>query len=306
MYKIYFSCNWGEESNVLLKRMNWMTKNKSGIWNNIKGTSNLKEADYIIVLNGLNNNLRNYLNKKPKKKDKVIFFQREPSGIGTARNDYTKKEYKYGYTYNDMYHTVTQSQHMRMTYDQFVNLKYHEKPNTLSSVTSMKTHTKGSKQRVKFLQNFCKKYPNKIEVYGGWWDKSLGKSYKGELAWFRSKHKTDKNTKYEGHKNYKYSLCFENVSTPNYFSEKFTDCILSWTIPIYWGCTNIDKYFPKDCYYNVDMFDKKSIDKVIEIIKNPITKKNIEALTEARNLILYKYNIWATIENIIKKDKSDK
>ena len=29
-----------------------------------------------------------------KKKNKVIFFQREPSGIGTARNDYTKKEYK--------------------------------------------------------------------------------------------------------------------------------------------------------------------------------------------------------------------
>ena len=30
-----------------------------------------------------------------------------------------------------------------------------------------------------------------IEVYGGWWDKSLGKSYKGELAWFRSKHDTN-------------------------------------------------------------------------------------------------------------------
>lgn len=303
MYKIFFSSNWGEEGKVLLNRMSWMTENNSGIWNNkIQGTNNLEEADYIIVLNGLNNNLRNYLNKNPLKKDKVIFLPREPIGVGTARNDYSKNEFKYGYTYKDIYHSVTQSQFMRLTYDQFVNIDYHEKPKLLSSVTSMKMHTKGSRKRVEFLRNICKKYPEKIDVYGGWWDNSLGSCYKGELTWFRSKHDTNENTKYVGHKDYKYSLCFENTSTDNYFSEKFTDCILSWTIPIYWGCKNIDKYFPKDCYHNIDIFDENSYEKVIEIINKPITQKNIDALKEARKLILNKYNIWSTIENIIVND----
>lgn len=303
MYKIFFSSNWGEEGKVLLDRMNWMTENNSGIWNNkIQGTNNFEEADYIIVLNGLNNKLRHYLNNNPLRKDKVIFFQREPGGIGTARNDYSKNEFKYGYTYKDMYHAVTQSQHMRMNYNNFVNINYKYKSKPLSSVTSMKTHTPGSKKRVEFLQNFCKKYPDKIDVYGGWWDNSLGSCYKGELAWFRSKHDTDENTKYMGHKDYKYSLCFENTSTDNYFSEKFTDCILSWTIPIYWGCSNINKYFPEDTYYYIDIFDENAIDKVIEIINKPITQKNIDALQEARQLILNKYNIWSTIENIIENN----
>lgn len=303
MYKIFFTSNWGEEGKVLLDRMNWMTPNNCGIWNNkIQGTNNINEADYIIVLNGLNNSLKQYLNKHPNKKDKLLFFQREPNGIGTARNDYSKKEFKHGYTYNDMHHAVTQSQHMRMTYDHFVNIDYYEKTKLLSSITSMKTHTPGSKQRVEFLRNFCKKYPNKIDVYGGWWDNSLGASYKGELAWFRSKHDNDENTKYVGHKDYKYSLCFENTSTINYFSEKFTDCILSWTIPIYWGCSNLDKYFPKDSYYYIDIYDENAYEKVIEIINKPITQKNIDALKEARELILNKYNIWATIENIINEN----
>ena len=56
-----------------------------------------------------------------------------------------------------MHHAVTQSLHMRMTYDNFVDINYHEKPKILSSITSMKTHTKGAKQRVEFLRKFCKK-----------------------------------------------------------------------------------------------------------------------------------------------------
>ena len=52
MYKIFFTSNWGEEGKVLLDRMNWMTPNNCGIWNNkIQGTNNINEADYIIVLN---------------------------------------------------------------------------------------------------------------------------------------------------------------------------------------------------------------------------------------------------------------
>ena len=86
----------------------------------------------------------------------------------------------------------------------------------------------------------------------------------------------------------------------NYFSEKFTDTILCYTIPIYYGCPNIEEYFPKDCYYVIDINDVNVFDKIKEIINKPITEKQIKAIHEARDLILNKYNIWATTDKILK------
>ena len=94
----------------------------------------------------------------------------------------------------------------------------------------------------------------------------------------------------------------ENKNQYGYITEKIINPLIAGSIPIYWGCKNIDKYFPKDCYYNIDIFDENSYEKVIEIINKPITQKNIDALKEARKLILNKYNIWSTIENIIVND----
>jgi hypothetical protein len=44
----------------------------------------------------------------------------------------------------------------------------------------------------------------------------------------------------------KFSIIIENSQEKNYFSEKLIDCLLTKTIPIYWGCPNITEYFDKD------------------------------------------------------------
>lgn len=43
--------------------------------------------------------------------------------------------------------------------------------------------------------------------------------------------------------NSKFSIVIENSKEKNYFSEKLIDCLLTKTIPIYWGCPNIEEYF---------------------------------------------------------------
>jgi hypothetical protein len=43
--------------------------------------------------------------------------------------------------------------------------------------------------------------------------------------------------------NSKFSIIIENSKEVNYFSEKLIDCLLTKTIPIYWGCPNIGDYF---------------------------------------------------------------
>jgi hypothetical protein len=40
-----------------------------------------------------------------------------------------------------------------------------------------------------------------------------------------------------------FSIIIENISEENYFSEKIIDCFATMTIPIYFGCKNISKYF---------------------------------------------------------------
>jgi hypothetical protein len=40
-----------------------------------------------------------------------------------------------------------------------------------------------------------------------------------------------------------FSICPENTSQRNYFTEKVLDCFVTKTVPIYWGCPNIGDYF---------------------------------------------------------------
>lgn len=42
---------------------------------------------------------------------------------------------------------------------------------------------------------------------------------------------------------YRYSIVIENVQEKNYFSEKLVDAVLCNTVPIYWGCPNLDRFF---------------------------------------------------------------
>ena len=44
-------------------------------------------------------------------------------------------------------------------------------------------------------------------------------------------------------KEFQFSIAIENSQQPNYFTEKLMDCLLTKTIPIYWGCPNISEYF---------------------------------------------------------------
>lgn len=65
------------------------------------------------------------------------------------------------------------------------------------------------------------------------------------------------------HNDMMFSLIIENTSHDNYFTEKITDAIVCKTIPIYWGCTNIEKY------YNVNgIIQIRSDDEAIKIINN--------------------------------------
>jgi hypothetical protein len=54
-----------------------------------------------------------------------------------------------------------------------------------------------------------------------------------------------------------FGVAIENTSHNGYFTEKILDCFLLKTIPMYWGCTDIDNFFNKEGiikFGNVDEF----------------------------------------------------
>jgi hypothetical protein len=57
-----------------------------------------------------------------------------------------------------------------------------------------------------------------------------------------------------------FHIAIENTSIPNYFSEKIIDCFQTRTVPIYYGCTNIWKYFDIN-----GIFIARNIDEIIDI-----------------------------------------
>ena len=91
---------------------------------------------------------------------------------------------------------------------------------------------------------------------------------------------TNKPVKYKEESliDYRFSIVVENTKTKNFFTEKLIDSFAVGTIPIYWGCNNIDEFFDKDgliTFNTVDelksiipTLDKDKYDSMVTYTKN--------------------------------------
>jgi hypothetical protein len=94
----------------------------------------------------------------------------------------------------------------------------YNKSKNISIIASNKNYLEGHKLRHIIIN----KYKN-IDIYG--------RSY------------NPIENKLEGLKDYRFSFVIENTKIDYYFTEKLIDCFVTGTIPIYWGCPSINKFF---------------------------------------------------------------
>ena len=77
------------------------------------------------------------------------------------------------------------------------------------------------------------------------------------------------------------------------WTEKLADCFLSWTMPVYYGCTNLTKYFPPESFIQIDI---NSPDAAIQKLKTKLTQEfwesSLDSIREARELVLNKYQLF--------------
>ncbi|MFS4483047.1 glycosyltransferase family 10 domain-containing protein [Hyunsoonleella sp. 2307UL5-6] len=115
--------------------------------------------------------------------------------------------------------------------------------------------------------------------------------------------------KWDVMKTSKYAIAYENFKSDYYWTEKIADCFLSYTVPLYFGCNNIDDYFPSEAIIQIDPKDKHIKQFLKETVVSKVYNTKLEALKEARELVLDRYQLFPFLskkinEIVLTKGKS--
>ncbi len=156
-----------------------------------------------------------------------------------------------------------------------------EKTREISCIASKLKQLKGHRLRTGFVNRLSREMPG-IDMFG------RGTHYLPD--------------KLDGLLSYRYSIAIENASMPDLFTEKINDCFLAYTVPIYYGCTNLGKYFPEEAFVWIDITQpEKAIGKIKELMAaGGDWDQRLPAIQEAREKVLNAYQPLAGAASILR------
>ena len=281
MTLVYVSKNWNTYPLDLIRQ----TPNFSGVWNNIQFVFNPPEScDYVIVINHVlkdvsilcpPTNVWTILQEPPNE----LWDLMHRGDISYSRI-YTTAPWLYGR--RSIHSQPAIPWHVNRSYDWLKNTSIPTKTENLSCITSYLSSSIGSRKRLNFLDRACQSIA--FDLYGRGF--------------------SEIEDKWDALAPYKYSIVMENFSNPYYWSEKIADCFLSWTMPIYYGCTRIKKFFPSDSLVCFDLDDPNAMTQIKEIISSNLWDRNIDAINHARNMVLEKYQLFPFLAEQIQKNEN--
>jgi hypothetical protein len=101
---------------------------------------------------------------------------------------------------------------------------------------------------------------------------------------------------------YKFNLAIENGYTNNWITEKFYDCVLTDTIPIYFGCKNIREIYPEGGYILIEnvnnVAEVKNLLNYVNENAEKIYFENIDSLRRIKKRYFEEYNLLKLIINL--------
>ena len=107
--------------------------------------------------------------------------------------------------------------------------------------------------------------------------------------------------KITGLKDYMFSLIIENDKTDNWFTEKIIDCLVTGTVPIYWGCKNIGDYFNTDGFIQFNDIDEFK-NSVLPRLTEEKYKEMLPFIIENFNLSLEYVDFWERVQSTIRDE----
>lgn len=293
MNKIAFIGN-SEPPDKLLEIFKKMTPGSSGIWKNLIGVDNYKDADYFAVIDYIPYNVK--ISEK-----KCVFLGAHPQTLKAYRsfrayNGIKMYDCKHIFGFGEWW--------IKYNYDYLKALQPITKTKQLGCIVSNADVDKSHFVRKEWLRRFTSREDLKdFDLHGRIVpDTSMTKFYKGVCGSpdYRgsaissgNNHMIGKEEVYEQHK---YMLEFDNIGT-HYFSERIFDCLLLWGMPIYFGGKFVHEYIPKDSFKYLSI--EESGDDVLNIINNNTYENNIDEIAKARNILLDKLQIWPRVHEAI-------
>jgi hypothetical protein len=93
--------------------------------------------------------------------------------------------------------------------------------------------------------------------------------------------------------NYRFSIALENSQTDFYFTEKIIDCFLSSTIPIYYGCPRIDRYYDERGMFVFDSIE--TLKDIVDELSEGLYEKMLPYVIENKKRCLdYKHDSFSS------------
>jgi hypothetical protein len=99
---------------------------------------------------------------------------------------------------------------------------------------------------------------------------------------------------------YRYHIALENTDASDAWTEKVADPFLAGTFPIYWGCQNLEDYFPADSFARIPIDDHRAAIAAIEdVIAGNRAQAARGALAEAKRRVLFEHNIFGLLDRTL-------
>lgn len=249
--KVKFLCSFCSDYCCLENYMKiYGIKNRS--YKNIKFVDD-NSFTHIVIIGNINKQIIKFLKECNVKKKNIIGFSFEPYEfsntlktdlIGEYRISKAEKfnmvNFKNGYTF--------QWHHPKG----YLITNTYLKSFKMSIILSSKKITSGHKYR-HLLVNKILSTDLDIHIYGtGSKEYGSDPRIKGKFG------------EMEPYNNYTYHITIENTTSELYITEKFTNCIIANTIPIYYGADKVNDIFGNNCCYKLC----GDLNKDFELIKN--------------------------------------
>lgn len=93
---------------------------------------------------------------------------------------------------------------------------------------------------------------------------------------------------------YEYSIAIENSQEKNYLTEKFVDCVLCNTVPIYQGAPNVNDIYDNRYFRNLNLDSPNIIEDLKQIIAEPVSYVTIN-----KAIYMNEYNLYRKLKEII-------
>jgi len=166
----------------------------------------------------------------------------------------------------------------------------HPKTKLASMIVSNKRQTSGHRLRHKIADHLIDQGNLNVDFFGGRFGNLPQPQAIGSETLYSIHHPS--NRKIDALKNYMFTICILPCKVDYYFDEKLIDCFLTGTVPIFWGCPSIGKFFDTRGMLIFDTFEEcidllKKINTETYYNMLPYIEENFE---EAKKYAYFRFN----------------